>query len=194
MIGAMPAVAVRHERRRQEKRGGSGNSGHHQVGLCSRPSQLYVGGVWPPPHSPCSTSPSPGGHHSPDDDQFREYYVCGKISALQLVVGSLLLGAIVLVVGLVQLTPGADAADHRFYLMGAGTSLITLGLALTAVRCCCMHCPRKSSQVMVEQPQGVSSIDMLVKDGVITSPSELDYICVHQRTSTYISVGLHLYQ
>lgn len=84
MIGAMPAVAVRHERRRQEKGGGSSGShgSHHQVGLCSRPSQLYVGGVWPPPHSPCSTSPSPGGHHSPDDDRFPEYYVCGKVNSI----------------------------------------------------------------------------------------------------------------
>ncbi|GLV34996.1 hypothetical protein CBL_09476 [Carabus blaptoides fortunei] len=162
----MPAVAVRHERRRQEKRS-------------KRPSQLYLGGPWLPPPSP-SPTPSPGtnGLNYDGDDHFPEYYVCGKVSALQIVVGSLLLGAIVLVVGLVQLTPGAADADHRWILLGTGGALIIIGLVMTGVRCCCMHYDATDTvAVDDETPHDVvSSIDVLVqrRDTQITSPSELD--------------------
>jgi len=55
---------------------------------------------------------------------------------LHLVVVSLLLGAILLIVGLVQLTPNADANQHRYYLMAIGGFLMVLGFVLTALRCC----------------------------------------------------------
>jgi hypothetical protein len=59
-----------------------------------------------------------------------------QVSVLHLVVVSLLLGAILLIVGLVQLTPNADANHHRYYLMAIGGFLMILGLVLTALRCC----------------------------------------------------------
>lgn len=68
MIGAMPAVAVRHERRKgQEKRS-------------KRPSQLYIAGHWLPPNSP-SPTPSPGTN---DDgtERMPEVYLFGKVSYL----------------------------------------------------------------------------------------------------------------
>lgn len=69
MIGAMPAVAVRHERRKgQEKRS-------------KRPSQLYIGGHWLPPMSP-SPTPSPNGPHMDSDDRLPEYYLCGKVAII----------------------------------------------------------------------------------------------------------------
>jgi hypothetical protein len=69
MIGAMPAVAVRHERRKgQEKRS-------------KRPSQLYIGGHWLPPTSP-SPTPSPNGPHD-DPDRLPELYICGKVSTIR---------------------------------------------------------------------------------------------------------------
>jgi len=49
---------------------------------------------------------------------------------------SILLGAILLIVGLVQLTPNADANQHRYYLMAIGGFLMILGLVLAAIRCC----------------------------------------------------------
>lgn len=81
--------------------------------------------------------------------------------------------------------------------MGAGAGLIVLGLALTGLRCCCIHCPKRSKKHHIididgthssleshtaHHLQNVSSIDMLVKEStntttnnsVITSPSELD--------------------
>lgn len=86
------------------------------------------------------------------------------MSALQIVVGSILLGAIVLIVGLVQLVPNAADADHRYIFLGAGGVLLFLGFVMTAVRCFCIHCrgPR-----CPEDPHptldGVNSIDVLVQ-------------------------------
>lgn len=56
------------------------------------------------------------------------------MAALHAVVGSLLLGVVVLVVGLVQLSPGAEAAQHRFYLMGAGGALFGAGVVGAILR------------------------------------------------------------
>ncbi|RVE49995.1 hypothetical protein evm_005348 [Chilo suppressalis] len=120
MIGAMPAVAVRHERRRAEKR----STGR-------RPSQL-----------PLQLGRAPDAEATPSPDQHRlrnELYVCGKVAALHAVVGSLLLGIVVLVVGLVQLSPGAEAAQHRYYLMGAGAALVGAGVLGAVLRCICLH-------------------------------------------------------
>ena len=56
------------------------------------------------------------------------------MAALHAVVGSLLLGIVVLVVGLVQLSPGAEAAQHRYYLMGAGAALVGAGVLGAVLR------------------------------------------------------------
>ncbi|BET02181.1 Hypothetical protein NTJ_15000 [Nesidiocoris tenuis] len=131
MIGAMPAVAVRHERRRQEKRN-------------KRPSLLYL-------QSPHSRSATPSPLQSPPaSHQFPpEIYVCGKVSVLHIVVVSLLLGAVLLIVGLVQLKPGADASQHRYVLLGSGAFLLVVGVALAVVRCCLL--PWKSRQDQGQQ-------------------------------------------
>ncbi|EFN62101.1 hypothetical protein EAG_04235 [Camponotus floridanus] len=125
MIGAMPAVAVRHERRRQEKR-------------LKRPSQLYLGGQWLPPLQGSPPTPSPHGHNNLEP--LPELYLCGKISGLHAVVVCLLLGAVVLVVGLVQLAPGATTTNHRLALLVAGAALLILGFILAGVRCYVLHC------------------------------------------------------
>ncbi|XP_076299291.1 uncharacterized protein LOC143218152 isoform X2 [Lasioglossum baleicum] len=126
MIGAMPAVAVRHERKRQEKR-------------LKRPSQLYLGAQWMPPPQGSPPTPSPHGHNS-HLDPLPELYLCGKISGLHLVVVCLLLGAVVLVVGLVQLVPGATTTDHRLALLIGGTLLLFCGIILATIRCYFLHC------------------------------------------------------
>ncbi|KAL0279060.1 UNVERIFIED_CONTAM: hypothetical protein PYX00_000697 [Menopon gallinae] len=145
MMGAMPAVAVRLERRKAEKR-------------LKRPSQLYLSGY---PHlrqqsaSPSRvTSPSPSPLLSPpriEDEQLHhqlpEVYVCGKVSALHLAVVSLLLGAVILIVGLVQLKPGADAPGHRYYLIAVGCILEVIGLIITAIRCVMLHMRIKRQRV-----------------------------------------------
>lgn len=57
-----------------------------------------------------------------------------QVAFLHGIVGSLLLGIVILVVGLVQLSPGAEAAQHRYYLMGAGGLLVTLGVLGAVLR------------------------------------------------------------
>lgn len=52
---------------------------------------------------------------------------CLQISGLHAVVVCLLLGAVVLVVGLVQLAPGATTTNHRMALLVAGAALLILG-------------------------------------------------------------------
>ena len=64
----MPAVAVRHERRRQEKR-------------LKRPSQLYLGGQWMPPLQGSPPTPSPHGHNA-HLEPMPELYLCGKVNFL----------------------------------------------------------------------------------------------------------------
>lgn len=118
-------LAVRHERRRNEKRGGGGR----------RPSQLAL--QLGRNNSPTG-SPSPLHPHRANA-LHSELYVCGKVAALHAVVGSLLLGIVVLVVGLVQLSPGAEAAQHRYYLMGAGAALVGVGILGAVLRCFCLH-------------------------------------------------------
>ncbi|TGZ52743.1 Uncharacterized protein DBV15_02517 [Temnothorax longispinosus] len=134
MIGAMPAVAVRHERRRQEKR-------------LKRPSQLYLGGQWLPPLTGSPPTPSP--HNL---DPLPELYLCGKISGLHAVVVCLLLGAVVLVVGLVQLVPGATTTNHRLALLIAGAALIIMGFILAGVRCYVLHCMPLPAESPVATP------------------------------------------
>lgn len=86
-----------------------------------------------------------------------------QVSALQIVVGSLLLGAVVLVVGLVQLTPGAADADHRWILLGVGLILVVIGLIMTAIRCCCLHITEPPDLERPEVREGGSSTDVLVQ-------------------------------
>ena len=63
MIGAMPAVAVRHERRRQEKRN-------------KRPSLLYLQSTQSRSTSPSPVQSSPGLYSAPQ----LEIYILGKVS------------------------------------------------------------------------------------------------------------------
>ncbi|CAD0199586.1 unnamed protein product [Chrysodeixis includens] len=161
MIGAMPAVAVRHERRRAEKRGGGGR----------RPSQL-----------PLQLGRAPDAEATPSPDHHRlrnELYVCGKyaqVAALHAVVGSLLLGIVVLVVGLVQLSPGAEAAQHRYYLMGAGAALVGAGVLGAVLRCICLHWyNRKFRQDNEEDPEPTTH-----KNGVSVVESGHDHKGHHE--------------
>ncbi|XP_014362213.2 uncharacterized protein LOC106713843 isoform X2 [Papilio machaon] len=112
MIGAMPAVAVRHERRRAEKR-----AGRRASTLPGRDDDAEVGG-------PCVRA---------------ELYKILKLTALYGVVCCSLLGIVFLVVGLVQLSPRAEAAQHRYSLMGTGGTMLALAVSLSLLRCAGIH-------------------------------------------------------
>ncbi|XP_017879611.1 uncharacterized protein LOC108624669 isoform X2 [Ceratina calcarata] len=165
MIGAMPAVAVRHERKRQEKR-------------LKRPSQLYLGGQWLPPPQGSPPTPSPHGHNS-NLEPLPELYLCGKISGLHAVVVCLLLGAVVLVVGLVQLAPGATTTDHRLALLIAGAILLLLGIILQGVRCYALHCVPLPTESPVATPLPVAT-QTTTELGAALSGGTLDLLVGHQ--------------
>ncbi|KAK7571194.1 hypothetical protein V9T40_014798 [Parthenolecanium corni] len=119
MIGAMPAVAVRHERRRQEKRS-------------KRPSLLYLQSTQSRSNSPSPVQSSPALYSPPQ----LEIYILGKISLLHVAVVTMLAGAVTLFVGLVQLKPGAEASQYRYVLIGSGLLCTLLGTILAVIRCC----------------------------------------------------------
>ncbi|XKL69378.1 hypothetical protein PGB90_007147 [Kerria lacca] len=119
MIGAMPAVAVRHERRRQEKR-------------AKRPSLLYLQSTQSRSTSPSPVQSSPVLYSTPQ----LEIYILGKISLLHIAVVTMLVGAVTLFVGLVQLKPGAEASQYRYVLIGSGLICTLLGTVLAVIRCC----------------------------------------------------------
>lgn len=78
-----------------------------------------------------------------------------------MVVSSLMLGAVMLVVGLVQLAPGAEAAQYATVLIGTGCALLTIGALLAQLRALWIR-RRKASQKENTHQRSVSSIDMLL--------------------------------
>ncbi|XP_061712883.1 uncharacterized protein LOC133521819 isoform X1 [Cydia pomonella] len=134
-------LAVRHERRRNEKRGGG-----------RRPSQLPLQLGRPGEGEP---TPSPD-HHRPLAE-----VICSKLLALHFVVGTLLLGIVIMVVGVVQLSPGAEAAQHRYYLMGTGAVLMSAGVLGCVLRCIFLHWHKKYREDHREpaHKNGVSTVE-----------------------------------
>ena len=84
-----------------------------------------------------------------------------KVNSLHVVVGSLLLGAVVLVVGLVQLAPGAEAAQNSTALIVVGCSLLVIGVFLAPLRALCIK-KQKAAQKDGTHQRSVTSIDMLL--------------------------------
>nr|XP_045587995.1 uncharacterized protein LOC123749886 isoform X5 [Procambarus clarkii] len=74
-------------------------------------------------------------------------YLCGRVSLLHISVVCVLLGIILLVVGLVQLAPGAatvfdsglppGSEINKYAIIGAGTGFLGLGFLLLIVLCAC---------------------------------------------------------
>ncbi|KAG6803890.1 hypothetical protein HZU73_00604 [Apis mellifera caucasica] len=110
------------------------------------------------------------------DKEPPEYYFCGKVNSLHVVVGSLLLGAVVLVVGLVQLAPGAEAAQNSTALIVVGCSLLVVGVFLAPLRALCIK-RQKAAQKDGTHQRSVTSIDMLLaqhRDFTVLTPDELE--------------------
>lgn len=120
------------------------------------------------------------------DKEPPEYYFCGKVrtssfcrcslflrkspvpsgvplqvNSLYVVVGSLLLGAVVLVVGLVQLAPGAEAARNSAALIATGSGLLVIGVFLAPLRAVCIK-KQSAAQKDGTHQRSVTSIDMLL--------------------------------
>lgn len=84
-----------------------------------------------------------------------------QVNSLHVVVGSLLLGAVVLVVGLVQLAPGAEAAQNSAALIAAGCGLLVGGVLMAPLRALCIR-RQKAAQKDGAHQRSVTSIDMLL--------------------------------
>ncbi|KAL1115989.1 hypothetical protein AAG570_005484, partial [Ranatra chinensis] len=96
-----------------------------------------------------------------------------QVSVLHVVVVSLLLGAVLLIVGLVQLKPGADASQHRYLLLGSGSFLLLLGVVLAIVRCCVLPWATKRHRAQPHQDRPPPpTLESGISLGV--SPSEAD--------------------
>lgn len=166
----MPAVAVRHERRKQEK-------------TKKRPHHLYLGTreKQSPPSRPSSPSqsragtPTPSPANSPiqspnetnDDDDIeepQEYYLFGKVPILYVVVVTLLMGGIVLIVGLVQLKPGADANANRYYIIASGCFLLLIGFILTVLRCCILPWRFRRMRRLRKEESAISTVSIGVNN------------------------------
>lgn len=84
-----------------------------------------------------------------------------QVNSLYVVVGSLLLGAVVLVVGLVQLAPGAEAARNSAALIATGSGLLVIGVFLAPLRAVCIR-KQSAAQKDGTHQRSVTSIDMLL--------------------------------
>nr|CAI5847663.1 unnamed protein product [Callosobruchus analis] len=97
-----------------------------------------------------------------------------------------------MVVGLVQLTPHAADADHRYLFIGAGAVLLVVGLITTMVRCFCMHCPRGGASVVGVLETGTGA----VTDGV-AGVAPLDAVAsvdgLVQRRDTQVGGRIYLH-
>ncbi|XP_018347313.1 PREDICTED: uncharacterized protein LOC108751573 [Trachymyrmex septentrionalis] len=110
------------------------------------------------------------------DKEPPEYYFCGQVNSLYVVVGSLLMGAVVLVVGLVQLAPGAEAAQNSAALIATGSSLLVIGAFLAPLRAICIKRQNVAQKENTHQ-RSVTSIDMLLaqhRDFTVLTPDELE--------------------
>ncbi|KYN35732.1 hypothetical protein ALC56_09932 [Trachymyrmex septentrionalis] len=108
----------------------------------------------------------------------RNVLICPNLSvnSLYVVVGSLLMGAVVLVVGLVQLAPGAEAAQNSAALIATGSSLLVIGAFLAPLRAICIKRQNVAQKENTHQ-RSVTSIDMLLaqhRDFTVLTPDELE--------------------
>ncbi|XP_066965279.1 uncharacterized protein [Macrobrachium rosenbergii] len=172
MIGAMPAVAVRQQRKHVKHE----EHKHRPTTLTIESSAAYTAkppagrrGLPTPLRSPRASpknsphvSPAASPRHSPiisgrvhhrhTGSKGCAYrcvhgHLCGGISLLHISVLCVLLGITLLVVGLVQLAPGAAIVTDRglstgstinkYAIIGAGTGFLGLGFLLLIILCAC---------------------------------------------------------
>jgi len=134
MIGAMPAIAVRHQR------------GHHakidDKARLGRPSTLLIdhrpghSSALSPSRLSTAGTPAPGGPEPPQPCSWDCGMFCGRVSLLHVIVVLLLLGITLLVVGLVQLAPDAALGTHKLTLICTGAGMLLLGS--TCLVCMCL--------------------------------------------------------
>ena len=151
MIGAMPAVAVRHERRKQKT-----SKAHILDGKNFRPNHLNVLKAHHEPGAEDLDSPpesavisavqsrhgSRAGSPSPEDDpkhavhfvRYGDECCDGKVSLLHFITCFFLTGITFVVIGAVQFKEEAGLADLKFHFLIIGLILIILGAGLAVIK------------------------------------------------------------
>ncbi|XP_071528556.1 uncharacterized protein [Panulirus ornatus] len=201
MIGAMPAVAVRQQRKHVRHEEQQQQQQQQQQQHKHRPNTLTIeanssfpakppgsrrglptplrsprGSPRTSPHGSPNASPKhspaaspkaaqPKGGASSPGCAYRcvHGYLCGRVSLLHVSVVCVLLGITLLVVGLVQLAPGAAIVSdfglpagsevNKYAIIGAGTGFLGLGFLLLIILCACQkntHRRRRPPQHVVQ--------------------------------------------
>ncbi|XP_050728270.1 uncharacterized protein LOC127004508 isoform X12 [Eriocheir sinensis] len=206
MIGAMPAVAVRQQRKHVKH---EDHSKHRPTTLTIDASTPYAAKARPPGTNKAKTpgarrglptplrsprgspraspvaspvaSPKPSPVTSPRAQPKQvsttgcayrcvHGYLCGRVSLLHVSVVCVLLGITLLVVGLVQLAPGAavvvvgsdsngfpaGSVVNKYAIIGAGTGFLGLGFLLLIILCACQkntHRRRRPPPHLVQTQQ-----------------------------------------
>jgi hypothetical protein len=127
----MPAIAVRRDRKKAD---GS-------IGFIGRPHKLSLHFRPPLTHHQVTPTPSPvnspPGQYQPQRETAHHKFARNFLSKrciFQLSVLAPLVGTILLFIGLVQLTPGAEASSFGIPLIVAGAGAFILGLVVITIR------------------------------------------------------------
>ena len=191
MIGAMPAVAVRHERRKNKTKDKS-----------NRPSRLLLkpynvqqgdgqssGGAMSPmgshahsqaasragsrAGSPTHTAQNGSGVTTAADTIYVRYgdeCFYNKLSLLHFIIFFLLGGLTVLVVGAVQFKREAGLSYLRYHFLVAGAVLVLVGIVLLVIKCACFRTPLPDDDDYEEDLEHKSSGSKLASPITTTHP------------------------
>ncbi|TRY68780.1 hypothetical protein TCAL_15101 [Tigriopus californicus] len=168
MIGAMPAVSVRHERRKKKTETPIIKIGSRPNHLLLKPHNKGEASVSSPLHSGHLTSlnnsragtPIPG-----DDDEmihtttyFRYGDECfyAKLSLLHFVIFFLLGGLTVLIVGAVQFKKEAGLSYLRYHFLVVGAMLLIIGVFLLVIKCVWFRIPYPIVEFVTSSPNSPS--------------------------------------
>lgn len=167
MISAMPAVAVRHDRRKNKTK----DKNNRPNRLILKPHVSKGGGT--------SADGSPLGSHNPSanpsrqgspihnihgdhmvdagadgtlttDVRYGDECFYGKVSLLHFIVFFLLGGLTVLIVGAVQFKKEAGLSYLRYHFLVAGAILVGVGVLLLIIKCACFRVPLPDEDDMYE--------------------------------------------
>lgn len=141
----MPAVAVRHERRKKKQPDKNNRPNRLLLKPHVNKGELSPGGSHAPSANP-SRQGSPTHQlddHAMNDEERRYGDECfyGKLSLLHFIIFFFLGGLTVLIVGAVQFKKEAGLSSLRYHFLVIGGILVAVGFLLLVVKCACFRIP-----------------------------------------------------
>lgn len=143
----MPAVAVRHERRKNKKTDKSNRPNRLLLKPHVNKGELSPGGGSHAPSVNPSRQGSPTHQHDATDamggeePRYGDECFYGKVSLLHFIIFFFLGGLTVLIVGAVQFKKEAGLSSLRYHFLVIGGILVAFGLLLLVVKCACFRVP-----------------------------------------------------